>query len=274
MKKLWARLQAALSPITSLHVGVYAAHTGFFMVLSVFPMLVLLMSLLRYTGISVDTLTDLLEGVIPKALMGGAKRLILNTYQSTTGTVLSLSALTALWSASRGIHGLRTGLNLIYEVANRRGYWYTRLFSVIYTLLFLAVLLLTLVLHIFGTGFLDWLLRFLPYHPALTVLENIVDWRFFVLLAVQTALFTGMFCLLPNRHCKISEALPGAVFSSAGWLIFTHLYSVYVEHFTGMANIYGSIYAVALSLLWLYFCMCIFFYGGALNQWLYARKAS
>jgi len=106
LKKIWERCKKALQPITSLHIGVYASHTGFFMVLSLFPMLVLLMSLLRYTGISVDMLTDLLEGVIPTALMGGAKRLIVNTYQSTTGTVLSLSALTALWSASRGIHGL------------------------------------------------------------------------------------------------------------------------------------------------------------------------
>ncbi len=267
------KLKSLLEYFILLNVPLYASHAAFFIALSVFPGLILVMGLLRYMGLDAANLTEVLHGVLPTALMPAAQKLIQTTYQSTTGTVLSISAIVALWSASRGIHGLRTGLNQICQVANRRGYWYTRLFSVVYTLLFLAVLLLTLVLHIFGTGFLDWLLRFLPYHPALTVLENIVDWRFFVLLGVQTALFTGMFCLLPNRHCKISEALPGAVFSSAGWLIFTHLYSVYVEHFTGMANIYGSIYAVALSLLWLYFCMCIFFYGGALNQWLYARKS-
>jgi len=61
---------------------------------------------------------------------------------------------------------------------------------------------------------------------------------------------------------------PGAVFSSLGWLIFTQLYSVYVEYFAGLSLVYGSVYAVALSMLWLYFCISIVFYGGALNYWL------
>ena len=268
------KLKRFLRYFISLNVPLYASHAAFFIALSVFPGLILLMGLLRYVGLDAANLTEMLHGILPTALMPAAQKLILTSYQSTTGTVLSISAIVALWSASRGIHGLRTGLNQIYGVAEHRGYWYTRLFSVIYTLLFLAVLLLSLLLHMFGTGFLDWFLQFLPYHPGFTVLENIVDWRFFVLLGIQTALFTGMFCLLPNRHCKIGEAFPGAVFSSAGWLTFTHLYSVYVEHFAGLSNIYGSIYAVALSLLWLYCCMCILFYGGALNQWLMSRKTN
>lgn len=264
MKKIWERCKKALRPITSLHIGVYAAHTGFFMVLSLFPMLVLLMSLLRYTGLAVDTLTDILEGVIPSALMGSAKRLILNTYQSTTGTILSISALTALWSASRGIHGLVTGLNVIYRVPEDRGYLYTRSFSVVYTFLFLLVLLLTLLLNVFG----NTLLALFPMDFMLKV----VDLRSILLLLVQTVLFTAIFMVFPNRKNKFRHSLPGAVFAALGWMIFTRLYSVYVEHFAGLSNIYGSVYAVALSMLWLYCCINILFYGGALNHALMEKK--
>ena len=258
MKNFLQRWANRLKPITSLHIGVYASYTCFFMVLSLFPMLVLLMSLLRYTGISVDTLTDLLEGIIPSALMGGAKRLILNTYQSTTGTVLSLSALTALWSASRGIHGLVIGLNAVYRVPESRGYFYTRAVSMVYTFLFLLVLILTLILNVFA----NTLLTLFP----IGFIPRLIDLRWILLLLVQSALFCAIFMALPNRKNKFRHSLPGAVFAALGWMTFTRLYSVYVEHFAGLSSIYGSVYAVALSMLWLYFCINILFYGGALNH--------
>jgi len=252
--------------MASLRIPVYASHASFFVVLAVFPTLVLLMSLLRYTGLGAQYVTEILEGVLPQALLPAAEKLILNTYRSTTGTVVSISAVTALWSASRGVHGLVTGLNSIYEVEENRGYFATRLMSVLYTFLFLLVLLLTLVLHVFGTT----LLGLLPMSdsPLIAFLAEVVDLRFFLLLIIQTALFTAMFMALPNRRNKLMDSLPGALLASSGWLIFSDLYSIYVENFASLAVVYGSVYAVALSMLWLYCCVSILFYGGALNHYL------
>ena len=127
------------------NIGIHAAGAGYFLVLSLFPLLVLVLAMLRYTGLQVDTLTNLLEGFLPEALMPSAKRLILSTYQNTSGAVISISALTALWSASRGVYGLLTGLNSVYQVSENRGYFYTRTMSVLYTFFFLLILLLTLI---------------------------------------------------------------------------------------------------------------------------------
>ncbi len=256
--------------VAQLKIPVYAAHAGYFIVLAVFPMLVLLLGLLRYTGMQVQTLTDLLDGVIPQALIPAAKRLILSTYQNTSGTVISISAVTALWSASRGIHGVLTGLNSIYDVEEDRGWLRTRLVSMLYTFLFILVLLLTLVLHVFGTT----ILNHLPIgdSPLLSFLAEIVDLRFFLLLGAQTAVFTAMFMVLPNKRNRFMQSLPGALLASCGWLIFSDLFSVYVENFSGYANVYGSVYAVALSMLWLYCCISIVFYGGALNHYLMDRS--
>ena len=266
MKKLYNKFIALLGKVVALNVPLYASQASFFLALSVFPLLVLLMGLVRYTGLDVADLTEMLHGVLPTALMPAAQRLITKTYQSTNGMVLSISALTALWSASLGVHGLRLGLNAIGRVEEKRNWLLTRLVSVVYTVLFLLVLLLTLALHVLGTGLLHWL----PFadSPVVDFLEGIVDLRFFLLLAVQTILFCGIFAYLPNRRSRLRDVFPGAVFASLGWLIFTQLYSVYVEYFAGLSIVYGSVYAVALSLLWLYFCISIVFYGGALNQWL------
>ena len=90
-------------------------------------MLLLLLRLLRGTDLTEESLLQLLGNVLPHALMPAAERLIRSTWQSANDTVVSLSALTALWSASRGIQGLRTGLNAVYGVAESRGYLRTRL---------------------------------------------------------------------------------------------------------------------------------------------------
>ena len=269
---LIGRVTGLIRHMTSMKIPVYASHASFFIVLAVFPTLVLLMSLLRYTGLGAQYMTQLLDGVLPQALLPAAEKLILSTYRSTTGTVVSLSAVTALWSASRGIHGLVTGLNSIYEVEEDRGYLPTRLLSVLYTFLFLLVLLLTLVLHVFGTT----LLEVLPVSDSLlfTFLTEVVDLRFFLLLIIQTALFTAMFMALPNRRNRFMDSLPGALLASSGWLIFSDLYSIYVENFASLAVVYGSVYAVALSMLWLYCCVSILFYGGALNHYLTENRKS
>ena len=135
-----------------------------------------------------------------------------------------------------------------------------------YTFAFLLVLLLTLVLGVFGEA----LLASLP--PATGglgwFLSEVVDFRFLLMLLLQTGLFSAMFMVLPNRKNKLSESFPGAVLAAVGWLIFTRLFSYYVEHFSNYSNLYGSVYALALSMLWLYFCLSIVFYGGALNRML------
>ena len=255
--------------VAELRIPLYAANASFFIVLAVFPMLLLLLGLLRYTPLEVERLGELLQGVLPEAFLEGAEELILLTYDKTTGFSVGLSAVTALWSASRGLYGLLTGLNAIYGVAEDRGYFYTRAISAFYTFAFLLVLLLTLGLHVFGTGVLGLLRR--ATHPFWRFLTEVIDLRFFLLLALQTGFFTAMFMALPNKRNRFRDSLPGALLASSGWLVFSDLYSIYVEHFAGLSNVYGSVYAVALSMLWLYCCMSIVFYGGALNSFLMKR---
>ena len=250
--------------IAALHIPMHAANACYFIILSVFPALVLLVGILRYTPLDVIDLVQMLEGVVPDALLPKAEELILNTYNSTSGAVIGLSALTALWSASRGIYGLLRGLNAVYGVGEDRGYFYTRAVSMLYTFLFLLVLLLTLVLHVFGTTLLDVLSE--SSNPVLRFLTGVVDLRYFLLVFLQTMLFTAMFMVFPNKRNSLGESLPGALLASIGWLVFSYLYSIYIELVPTYANVYGPVYAVALIMLWLYFCILIVFYGGLLNR--------
>lgn len=264
-----AKLIRAGREVGRMRIGVHAANTSYFFILSVFPTLALLLGLLRWTRFGEAELVALLSGMVPPALLPEAEVLIHQMQANTSSAMVGLSALGALWSASRGVFGLLTGLNAIYGVSENRSYFYTRAISLFYTFAFLIVLLMTLVLHVFGTGLLEYLRQ--STGGFLRFLLRIIDLRFFLLLGLQTALFTAMFMALPNRRNRLADSLPGAFLASSGWLIFSHLFSIYVENYSNYATVYGSVYAMAVSMLWLYFCISILFYGGLLNRYLMER---
>ena len=244
----------------------HSAYTSFFLILSLFPSLLLLLGVLRYTELEVADLIDFMEGFLPESLLPTATMLVQSSYRHSSSTVVSLSVLAALWSASRGMYGLLRGLQAVYGVGIQSGYWKKRVISVLYTVSFLAVLILTLVLYVFGNAILDYL--WMMTHPLLMGLMNVIDLRFVLLLLLQTALFSAMYALLTGTRRQIRSCLPGAVLASLGWLTFSRLFSLYVTHFSRYTNIFGSIYALALGMLWLYFCISILFYGAAFNRWL------
>lgn len=257
------KIAAFLRPM---QLPLHSAYTSFFLILSLFPSLLLLLGILRYTELDVADLIDFMEGFLPESLLSTAVALVQSSYRHSSSTVISLSVLAALWSASRGMYGLLRGLQAVYGEGRNGGYWKKRAISVVYTVSFLAVLILTLVLHVFGNSILDYL--WMMTDPVLMTLMRVIDLRFVLLLFLQTSLFSAMYALLPGARQPVRQCLPGAVLASLGWLTFSRLFSVYVTYFSRYTNIFGSIYALALGMLWLYFCISILFYGAAFNRWL------
>ena len=266
MQKKWMlRLENLIFNLTDMQIPVYAANACYFLAIAIFPALLLILASLRFTPLSATDLIRLLEGVLPGALMGAAESLIVSTYYNSSGAVLGISAIAALWSASRGIHGLLTGLNRIYGVHEDRGWLYTRLISVGYTFVFLLLVLVTLVFQVFGEALADRI--WYGHHPLVDFLVEMVDWRSVWLLIVQILIFDLIYMVLPNKRNRFLRSLPGAIMAALGWQGFSHFFSMYVEHMlTRYTNIYGSVYTVAIGLLWVYCCMCILLFGGLLNR--------
>lgn len=265
MQKWMKRLENLVFNIASMQIPVYAANACYFLAIALFPGLLLILASLRYTPLSATDLIRLLEGILPSALMGAAESLIVSTYYNSSGAVLGISAIAALWSASLGIHGLLTGLNNIYGVQEDRSWLYTRLISVGYTFVFLILVIVTLVFSVFGQTLAEqfWTIR----HPLVQFFVDLIDWRSVWLLVIQIVIFALIYMVLPNKHNRFLRSLPGAVVAAVGWQGFSNVFSFYVENMLeGYTNIYGSVYMVAIGLLWIYCCMCILLFGGVLNR--------
>lgn len=250
--------------IGKMEIPLYAANAGFFIVLAIFPALLLILSILRYTPLDAYDLLALLDGILPAALMPTVENLVVSAYSNTSTAIVSVSALGTLWSASKGVYGLLRGLNAIYDVEESRSYFHTRLLSIAYTLILVAAILLTLVLNVFGEAIQELLSEY--NNPLWDMVSGMLNLRGLVMPAVLTVIFTAMFVWLPNRRNSFRRSLPGGLLAALGWLIFSELFSLYVSYFPNYSNIYGSVYALVLGMLWLYICLAILFYGGALNK--------
>ncbi len=265
-----ARIQKLLAWLRPMQISIHSAYTGFFLILSLFPCMLLLLGLLRYTPLEVRDLLGLLEGLLPESLMPVAQILVESSYTHSSGALVSISAVAALWSASRGMYGLVNGLNAVGGTAVPRSYLRRRGMSMLYTLVFLMLLVLTLVLHVFGNSLVDYLQ--MTTRPGILRLLQVADLQFFLLLLLQTGLFSLLYTLLPARRERIKHSLPGAALASLGWLLSSQLFSVYMQFYSGYTNIFGSLYGLALGMLWLYFCISILFYGAALNRLIFREK--
>lgn len=256
-------LLMAAERISSMQIPVYAANACYFLVLSIFPLLLIVLSLVPYLPYSAKDLLDLLEQVVPSALMGTVESLIVSIYYNSSGAVLSLSAVVTVWSASRGIYGILTGLNHIYGVREDRSYLYTRGISFVYTFVIILLVVLTLLLQVFGPTIMEWFSWM--ESPVTDLINQIIDVQFVWMLLVQIVVFTAIYMMFPNRRNRFWDSWPGAVIAAVGWQGFSKGFSFYVERISA-TNIYGSLYTVALGMLWLYCCMSIILFGGGVNR--------
>ena len=84
--------------------------------------------------------------------------------------------------------------------------------------------------------------------------------------------FWGIYTFVPEKRLKAAKQIPGALFSALAWMVFSLGFSIYFNRIggRGYSYMYGSLAAIVILLLWLYFCMCILFMGAELN-WFFVR---
>ncbi len=261
--KLIRRLIQFVRRIGLLEVHIYAAYASYFLILSVFPAMMLLISILQYTPLTAADLQELLGKVMPKALEPLILYMTDELFAVNSVTVLSVSAVAALWSSSRGVYSIQRGLNKIYTSRETRNPILVRLECIGFTLLLLAGLMATGVLYLGGQSLRDALEA--SGTAAAALLLRLVHLRYVVTVGVLTLFFAAIYCTFPNRKVRFLSSLPGAFGAAVLWVIFTQLFSAYVERFGNYSFYYGSLSVLALAMLWLYACMFILFCGAIFN---------
>ncbi len=252
------------------HVAAYAGQATLFILISFFPFLMFLLTLIRYLPITESNIMIIIDYMFPNNISPMFIRVIAEAYDKGSATIMSITAVTALWSASRGFIALARGLNCVYGIKETRGYLKTRIASALYTLVFALILVITLVFLVFGNRLYVWLGSVFPVIKDTALI--IISLRAIVGLAILIIFFIILFLAIPNRKSKLTDELPGAIVAAGGWMGFSYLYSFYIDNMANMSNTYGSLAAIIFLVLWLYFCMYILFIGGEINDVLASKS--
>jgi membrane protein len=241
-------------------VSVYAANGAFFLVLSLFPILSLLLGLIGRLSLSRTEFFSVFSQLVPAAV----RPLFLEAIRvAGRGAALSVSALAGLWSASRGIYSLLQGLRRVGGDGPCGGLM-LRLLSVVYTAAFLLALLVTFALHSLGHG----LLHLLRGSDGLAAsLKFVLHRRGGICFLFLSGLFALVYRAFPPGSGKtLRRVLPGSLLAAGGWVLFSALFSWWSGAASDYSHVYGSVAGMALAMLWLYSCLLIVLFGALLNE--------
>ena len=253
----------------ALDMTVYAGSATLFLLTASFPLLMWVLMLVNLLpGFSVEGVAELLADFMPQipAVQTSILQLLQNLSGQSAQFAASLAVLTTIVSASGGISALQIGLQRLTPGSKRT--FLNRLLAIGYTFVFELLLLVMLALQgmksLFAR-FADTLPFFRHYAPVVHQLQRIASIGQIVAVPLLFGLLLLIYAYVPGGRRTLRSQLPGAVFATAGWLIFSRVFSFYIVHFWRLSYIYGSLTAVILVILWLYVIINLLFIGAGLN---------
>ena len=250
-------------------VAAYAAQSAFFILMSVFPFLILLLGMMKFLPVSQETLLYTVDSLMPEYLLPILHEILQEIYSTSVG-FMPIPAMAALWAASKAMHALETGLDRICCGEKYRSWLVIRLWAVLYTFVFAFMLILAAAFTAAWQPLRRLLLHLRPKGVSLFVFA--AGFRTVYTIVLLTLGIAVMYKVFPHRKLKFVKQLPGAFFSASAWYIFSMFVGIYVNGFNGFSA-YGSLTTLMLVMFWLYFCCYFVMIGAEINEMLQREAA-
>ena len=245
-----------------------AAQVAFYFAFALFPLLLFLITLFGLVLESADDLRMEMFFYLRQVIPGSASDLVQKTIdevtKSSSGGKLTFGILIALYSASAGIDSIRIGLNGVYNLAETRSWWKTKLLSLFLTLILAILITIALGIIFYGGKFLTIILNWINIPIQSPLFLGVLQWA--TILVVLIATFALLYNYLP-KHKKPSWVwiTPGAIAGIVLWLALSYAFRLYLDYFNTYNKTYGSLGAVIILMLWLYLTALVILIGGSMN---------
>ena len=235
-----------------------AAQCSYYFILSLFPFLIFMITLLGFIPFTVDADISLVEEFLPADIYVFIENQWTSiTSQQSTG-LLSVSILFTLWSASAAMNTVIRLLNRSYQVTEDRSFIKGRLISIFLTIGLFGVILVALNLQVIGgvlRNIIPFDFIFFDFDVLRWVLSSIVLFT----------VFAFIYYVGPNIRLIIREIYIGAIFATIGWQLTSFLFSFYLNNFANYTATYGAIGTVIALMVWFYISSIIILLGGEIN---------
>lgn len=245
------------------NVSAQAGELAYFSLLSLFPILLVIANVIPLFPIDVNAVLSYLKTAVPPDIFSVIEPILRGYLSSSSGGVISIGLVTALWSASKAFNSLQNILNEVYAVEPRKNFILVRLVSILIQLAIVFIVGVIIFAFVFGEILVEFVEGLV--NIDLGFIMQILQLRWLILLIVLLALFTAVYFLVPNHHLGIKYAVPGAIFATIGWLILSQGFSIYLQFAGGDAAANATFGVFIILMLWLYLAAMILLLGGLVN---------
>ncbi|WP_371922549.1 YihY/virulence factor BrkB family protein [Sporosarcina sp. Marseille-Q4943] len=266
-KGFWKELLVRIKIVDITGLG---SQLAFFFLLSLFPLLIFLITLLPFLNIDESQVLLFIRDYAPDSVYTLIRDTLQEILNNRNGGLLSIGALATIWSASKGMNALTKALNRSYHVEESRSFIVARAMSVVFTIALIGVLVVALLLPVFGQQIGMLAFSYFGMEEGFLKLWGSIRWIIPPILIFLV--FSALYWAVPNLKVRLKSAMPGALFATAGWILTSLAFSFYVGNFANYSKTYGSIGGIIVLMMWLYFSAIILMLGGQLNAVMTERK--
>ncbi len=259
-----------LAHIQRIDISGLGAQLAYFFLLSLFPLLIFMVTLLPYLNLDEAQVYRFLENYAPGEVYTLIEGTLSDVLQNRNGGLLSIGIIATIWSASNGMNAIVKSLNRSYELEETRPFIIVRGLSIIFTILMILLFAVALVLPVFGKQIGTVLFSYFGFKEGFLNVWNSIRWTISPLIIFLV--LSGLYWIVPNTKLTLKSVFPGALFSTVGWILTSLAFSFYVSNFANYSSTYGSIGGIIVLMLWLYFTGNILLIGGQVNAVMRERQ--
>ena len=252
-----------------------AAALTYYAVLSIFPGLLVVASLLGLLGQPatqplITNLGHVAPGAVQQIFLHAARNL--QHGRATAGGAAIIGIVLALWSASSYIGAFMRAANVVYDVPEGRPFWKTTPLRLGVTVLIMVMLVVSAIMVVVTGSLASHVGQVLGIGTAAVTAWDIAKWP--VLLIIVSLMISILYWVSPNAKRGFRWVSPGGAVAVAAWLIASGLFALYVANFGHYNKTYGSIAAVIVFLVWLWISNLAILFGAEFNAELERGRAA
>lgn len=250
-----------------------AAALTYYGIQSIFPGLLVLVSLLGLVGTSATPLIN----SVAKAAPVSVRHTVLSTMShlqnghAAAGALAIVGIVAGLWSASGYVAGFMRAANVIYDVPEGRPAWKITPVRLGVTLLMVVLLAVSIVMVTVTGGLATKIGHGLGIGSAAVTIWDIAKWP--VLLIIVSIMFTILYWASPNARHRFRWISPGSALAVATWIIASGLFALYVANFGHYNKVYGSLGGIIVFLIWMWISNVAVLFGAEFNAELERGRA-
>ncbi|MGL5150177.1 MAG: YihY/virulence factor BrkB family protein [Clostridium sp.] len=247
-----------------------AAQLAYYLVLAFFPFLIFLINLIGYSNrLNASEVLLGLQAILPSSVFELTESIIVEIITTQSTGLLGASVLLTIWTASSGFRAVIKGVNRAYNIKETRSF-FKRILIAIFSILALAItIILALTMLVFGNVISRYMQQYID-SDLLNSLWNVARYIFIVLMMV--IIFIFIYRYAPAQRVKWGSVVPGAIFTTIGWIGVSLIFAYYIDNFSNYSRLYGSLGAVFALMTWLYITSMIFTLGVEINSVLVHQK--